>query len=142
MKTLHIIVLVLIGLATAIIVSTADNAGEYMSFGELEALNQKGGNAEAHVIGELKKNDAGEIVGIEYDAFKDPNYLGFILVDERGIERKVISNNPPASLKDFEKSEKLVVVGVMKENHFFAKQILMKCPSKYQETKVEASAGS
>ena len=33
--------------------------------------------------------------------------------------------------KAFEKSEKIVIVGQMKEDYFAASQILMKCPSKY-----------
>ena len=49
--------------------------------------------------------------------------------DTAGIEQKVIYAQ--AKPQDFEKSEKIVIVGQMKEEYFAASQILMKCPSKY-----------
>lgn len=38
-----------------------------------------------------------------------------------------------AKPQDFERSEQIVVTGSMKDNQFYADEILMKCPSKYKE---------
>jgi cytochrome c-type biogenesis protein CcmE len=42
---------------------------------------------------------------------------------------------------DFKRSEQVVVIGTYKTKEMFvAEKILMKCPSKYQETDVKPSA--
>jgi cytochrome c-type biogenesis protein CcmE len=38
---------------------------------------------------------------------------------------------------DFEKSEQIVVIGKMKGDIFYAKDILTKCPSKYSDTQTQ-----
>ncbi|MGB4928498.1 MAG: cytochrome c maturation protein CcmE [Chitinophagales bacterium] len=38
---------------------------------------------------------------------------------------------------DFEKSEDIVLTGSMKENTFYADEMLVKCPSKYQENEIQ-----
>ena len=53
--------------------------------------------------------------------------------DDRGVVRQVRYANPkPAS---FEDAEKLVVEGHLKDDVFVAEHILMKCPSKYNDTR-------
>ena len=54
--------------------------------------------------------------------------------DENGIERKVHYLNPKPA--NFEDAEKLVVEGSMKGDVFVADYILVKCPSKYNDTNV------
>jgi cytochrome c-type biogenesis protein CcmE len=39
---------------------------------------------------------------------------------------------------DFTRSEKVVVIGNYQNNAFVARKILLKCPSKYQEEKINA----
>jgi len=39
--------------------------------------------------------------------------------------------------QDFERSEKLVLIGKMSNDTFYASKILMKCPSKYNNDLVE-----
>jgi cytochrome c-type biogenesis protein CcmE len=46
----------------------------------------------------------------------------------------VYSNAKP---QDFEKSEKVVVIGSMKNDEFIASSLLLKCPSKYNANKPE-----
>ena len=38
---------------------------------------------------------------------------------------------------DFEKSEEIVLTGSMKENTFYADEMLVKCPSKYMENEIQ-----
>ncbi|HNY04083.1 MAG TPA: cytochrome c maturation protein CcmE, partial [Bacteroidales bacterium] len=55
------------------------------------------------------------------------------MTDEKGVERQVIYNN--AKPQDFEKSEKVVIIGSMQGEIFVAKSLLLKCPSKYNDKK-------
>ena len=71
---------------------------------------------------------------VEYDATKNANQFAFYLIDEKGTEKKVIYNNTKP--QDFEKSEKVVVVGSMKGEQFMATSLLLKCPSKYNADQI------
>ncbi|MEH0156565.1 cytochrome c maturation protein CcmE [Limibacter armeniacum] len=138
MKKTHIIGLVVIAAMIGIVVSTAGDASQYVSFQEAFALASDGNDSKVHVVGELTKNETHEVVGIQYNPSLDPNYLAFNLVDNNNEVHKVVCYNPPASMKDFEKSEKVVVIGRASKQggEFVASEILMKCPSKYEETKL------
>ncbi|MCS6834282.1 MAG: cytochrome c maturation protein CcmE, partial [Flammeovirgaceae bacterium] len=79
-----------------------------------------------------------QVIEFEYNPSIDPNYLAFVLVDESKREQKVVCYNPPASIKDLEKSEKIVVIGRFNKEQFVASEILMKCPSKYEEKQLKS----
>jgi len=132
MKKSHIIAIVAIAVAVGILISTAGDASTYVNFSEAYDMALAGNSREIHVVGELKKNERGEVVGIETG--KDMVSFSFIMVDDKGREQKVYYNEPMP--QDFTKSEKVVVIGSYKGNDFNAKKILMKCPSKYQEQNV------
>jgi cytochrome c-type biogenesis protein CcmE len=72
---------------------------------------------------------------IQYDAQKDANHFAFYMKDEKGTLNKVVYNGTKP--QDFERSEKLVLIGEMKSGTFYASKILMKCPSKYNNNLVE-----
>lgn len=128
MKKAHIIGLVVIAVAIGIIVSAIWDSASYASFAEAK----KAPGNEFHVVGELVKEK--EVV---YDPMVNPNLVTFHMKDEKGDELKVFLNK--AKPQDFEKSEKVVIVGTVKDDAFHAIDILMKCPSKYnEENKVEA----
>jgi cytochrome c-type biogenesis protein CcmE len=129
MKKSHILVLIVIATAIGIIVSTAGDASTYVGFEEALAMSTSGNNREIHVVGELKKDAQGNIVGIEEG--EDRVSFSFILIDDKGKEQKVWYNQPVPA--DFTRSEKVVVVGSYDEDDFKASKILLKCPSKYQE---------
>ena len=84
------------------------------------------------VVGTLSK--AKEMV---YDPAIDPNYFSFFITDNDGIEKKVVLLD--AKPQDFELSEQIVVTGKMDEenNEFIASELLMKCPSKYNDEEVQ-----
>lgn len=75
--------------------------------------------------------------GIYYDAVKDANHFSFHMKDDKGEVREVIYNGTKP--QDFEKSEKLVLIGKMDKDKFYASKILMKCPSKYNDNLVEVN---
>lgn len=126
MKTIHIVTLLVLMIAVAVVVTTLTDSSTYSNFSEASATPGK----EFHIIGRLDKNKS-----IDYDATKNVNRFSFYLIDDKGLEKKVMYNNPKP--QDFEKSEKVVVIGSMKKNEFLATSLLLKCPSKYNANKPE-----
>lgn len=134
MKKSHIIGIIIIGIAIAVIISTAGDASTYVTFDEAQEMASSGNSSSIHVVGELKKTQSGEIIGIQPSA--DKLSFSFVMVDENQNEQTVFYNEPMPP--DFQRSEKVVVIGSYQQNMFVADKILMKCPSKYQENTVKA----
>jgi cytochrome c-type biogenesis protein CcmE len=136
MKKSHIIAITVIAVAVAIIVSTTGDAGSYLTFQEAKVMSDQENFKEVHVVGTLKKDTEGEVLGIMPS--KDKLSFSFLMVDQNGTEQVVYYNEPMPA--DFLRSEQVVVIGkYAPESVFVADKILMKCPSKYQEETVEAS---
>jgi len=135
MKKSHIIGIIIIAAAIMIIMSTAGDASTYVDFGEAKELAEDGSKSKVHVVGRLKKDAQGHIVGMQYDPLVDPNYFSFMLVDTNRVEQKVVYFNPKP--QDFERSEQVVITGNMQNDVFVADKILLKCPSKYVEKEVQ-----
>lgn len=135
MKKSHIIAIVIIAACIALIIATAGDASTYVSFDQAYQMASTGNNTQIHVVGDLKKDSQGTIVGIEKS--QDNLSFSFILIDEHQKEQKVYYNEPMPP--DFTRSEKVVVIGNYQNNDFVARKILLKCPSKYQEEKINAS---
>jgi cytochrome c-type biogenesis protein CcmE len=132
MKKSHIVIIIVIAAAVGILLATADDASSYVSFNEAYQLASSGNKKDIHVVGELKKNGQGNVIGIEPGA--DKVSFSFVMVDDKGEEQTVVYNQPMP--QDFMKSEKVVVIGSYAGKKFNASKILLKCPSKYQEKKV------
>ena len=140
MKKSHIIGIIVIALAIGIIMSSAGDASTYVSFGEAIERAEDGNATKVHVVGRLKKDAQGHIVGMNYDPLVDPNYFTFTLVDTNRVEQQVVYFNPKP--QDFERSEQVVITGNMQNNVFVADKILLKCPSKYVEKEVQQNTAS
>lgn len=134
MKKSYIVAFVVIAAAIAIIVQTAGESSTYVTFNQAFQLASNGSSKSIHVVGELKKNAAGEIVGIQPGA--DRVSFSFLLVDADGKEQEVYYNEPMPA--DFTKSEKVVVIGSYHNDTFVANKILLKCPSKYVTEELKA----
>ena len=126
MKKSHIVGIVIIALAIGVILSTVSDSSTYAAFST--AYNNQG--AEYHVVGKLDKQKE-----MYYDPKVNTDLFSFYIIDSNGEERKVFFNGTKPN--DFERSEQIVVVGKMKGADFIASSILMKCPSKYNNTKDE-----
>jgi cytochrome c-type biogenesis protein CcmE len=133
MKKSHIIALVVIAVAIAIIMTTTQEASSYVTFDQAAQMASSGNHKSIHVVGGLKKDEGGDIVGM--DRTSDMLSFSFILVDDAGKEQKVYYNEPMPP--DFTKSEKVVVIGHYQADIFIAEKILLKCPSKYQDDKLK-----
>ena len=133
MKKSHIIGILIIAIAIAVIISTAGDASSYVTFGEAREMAMAGNSKDIHVVGTLKKNDGGDIIGLETS--EDKLSFTFIMVDSEQHEQQVYYNEPMPA--DFFRSEQVVVVGSYHDNIFVADQILLKCPSKYTEKEIK-----
>lgn len=131
MKTIHIIIILVLVIAIGVIITTLSDASTYSDFKEAGKKPDK----EFHIIGKLDKNKP-----VEYDAQKNANQFAFFLIDDKGSERRVVYNNTKP--QDFEKSEKVVVIGTMKGDEFRATGLLLKCPSKYNADKTPSKFGT
>lgn len=128
MKKTSIFGIVVIAIAIAIIICTYGSSSSYGTF------NDAKNGGELHVIGHVDKQK--EMV---YDATKDANYFSFYMRDTVGNECKVVYNSTKP--EDFDHSDKIVLVGRMgKDGGFHASSILMKCPSKYKNDKIDVQA--
>jgi len=135
MKTTHIILLVVIAAAIGVIISLTGSTSSYVTFKEAKELAANGDNEKIHVVGRLKKDASGKIQGMEYNPQKDPNYFKFDLTDTMQNTMAVVYPNPKPT--DFERSEQVVIIGLVKDEVFVADKILMKCPSKYTEKEIK-----
>jgi len=124
MKKTHIIALVLIAISIAVLISFM---GDVTTYDTIALAKQKPGKA-VTLVAKIDKN-----VPMEYDPVKNPNYLTFTAIDTLGNSIKVVYHN--AKPTDMEKSERLVLKGSVKDDHFECKDILLKCPSKYKDDK-------
>jgi len=125
MKRIHILILIIMVAAIGVVLSLSMNTSTYAGFDE--AAEHK--NREFHVMGKLSPGK--EIV---YDAAKDANSFSFTMIDDKGTEMLVKYND--SKPQDFEKLEQIVVIGKMKEGHFEAHKMNLKCPSKYNKDQV------
>ena len=121
MKPRAIIGLVLLVAFTAVLFTTfANQVGEYQNFEDAEVSGKR-----VHVVGEWIKEQP-----VAYSP--DDNIFSFQMRDENGVERKVHYNNPKPA--NFEEAERLVIEGHVEGEIFVAENILVKCPSKYNDT--------
>lgn len=127
MKKSSILGIIVIAVAICIIISTYADTSTYASFKEAKITQ-----SELHVVGHLDKQR--EQI---YDAKKDANYFSFFMTDNKGEECKIVFTGTKP--QDFERSEQIVLTGQMVGNEFHASKILMKCPSKYTQDKIEVT---
>ncbi|MCG8323653.1 MAG: cytochrome c maturation protein CcmE [Cytophagales bacterium] len=133
MKKSHIFLLVVIAIAVSVVISTAGDASSYVNFKTAKEMKQNGDDNMVHVVGELKKDGQGKVVGIKPS--NDRLSFSFIMVDDSQQEQLVFYKEPVPA--DFTKSEKVVVIGNYYNETFVADKILLKCPSKYEETEIK-----
>ncbi|MFC2103587.1 cytochrome c maturation protein CcmE [Bacteroidota bacterium] len=73
-----------------------------------------------------------------YDMDRENKTFTFFMVDESGNEMKVVYNGTIPN--NFETASSVVVTGKYVDGYFHAKDILTKCPSKYEDQEVQTSS--
>lgn len=127
MKRIHIIGIVVIAVAIGAIITSLSDASTYADFSQ--AVENAG--KEFHVVGKLDRSK--EAI---YNPQENPDMFVFHMIDNKGKEMKVVLHK--AKPQDFEKSEQIVIIGKAGRGEFHADEILMKCPSKYNNGKPNA----
>ena len=125
MRKSAIIGLITIAICIGFLVSLNADSDTYSNFTEAASSDK-----EEHVMGYWEKSK-----GMHYNAAKDPNHFAFFMRDDKGKVKQVVLNGTKP--QDFERSEKIVLIGKMENDTFYASKILMKCPSKYNDNLVE-----
>jgi cytochrome c-type biogenesis protein CcmE len=126
MKKLHILGIIVIAVAIGVIFVSLKNTSTYADFQEASASPDK----EFHVVGKLDKTQP-----LIYDPKINADEFLFSMIDNKGLIKHVVLHK--SKPQDFEKSEQIVLIGKMQGDEFHANDILMKCPSKYNEGKAQ-----
>ncbi|MBK9254628.1 MAG: cytochrome c maturation protein CcmE [Saprospiraceae bacterium] len=119
----YILAFLLIATGIFVFLSASKDVSTYASFTDAESGNR------VKIVGILSKDKP-----MIYDPENDPNTFRFTMKDSDENEKEVVLNKPKP--QDFELSEQIVVTGIMKDNAFYADEILMKCPSKYKDEEI------
>lgn len=73
-----------------------------------------------------------------YEINKENRTFTFYMADESGTQMKVVYDGTIPN--NFESAVSVVVTGKYQNGYFHAKEILTKCPSKYEEQNVKSSS--
>lgn len=122
MKKIHIVLLVLIAAAIAVLITFLQDTSTYDTVDTAIARPGKF----VHLMASVDKREP-----VEYDALKNPNYLSFTAIDTLGKTIRVVYNKPKP--ENFDNSEKLVLQGKYINGLFECRSIQTKCPSKYND---------
>lgn len=133
MKKINVILLVVIAISAGLLftlflgMSLGEEASEYVDFRSAKNMDKK-----VHVVGTWVRD-------YEQNDLSDVNTYSFYLQDSLQNVELVRYNDPKPP--NFESAEKVVVIGGYnhQEGLFEADKILMKCPSKYNETELSGT---
>lgn len=126
MKKSHIFALLSIAVLLSIIIGALYETDTYGNFKKAK----ENPDAVFQIIGKLDKS-----IPVVFDSLSIDQQLIFSMIDEENdTENVVYYGDKP---RDFEKLEQVVVTGSMKVNFFEAKELLLKCPSKYTKKPVD-----
>jgi cytochrome c-type biogenesis protein CcmE len=127
MKKTHIIALIVIAAAIGILITMLGNFDTYSNFTEAAQTSGKTHTVIGHYV-------PGTAV---YDPTVNANSFSFVMRDEKGVEKQVVSNTEKP--QDFERSEQIQIKGYMEADVFIATSMQLKCPSKYQDQAIQNS---
>jgi len=121
MKKTYLLALIMVIVATALVLTAGGEVAPYANFEKAAETGES-----VKLVGSLVKDKP-----MVFEPLKDPNKFSFFLEDQEGNEREVIllKGKP----QDFEMSESIVLTGRMDGEKFIAKDIQLKCPSKYKD---------
>ncbi len=123
MKKTHIVLLLVMAAAVAIIFSRFSDFSTYETFASAAQEPQKA----IKVVGVLDRSKP-----VVHDPKTDTEKYTFHVTDKKGETHEVIYVGSK-SLYDIEKSENIVMTGKMQGNTFHCSDVQLKCPSKYKD---------
>ncbi len=126
MKTSHLIIVLLLIIALAVIFTTVFKSDTYSDFKQA----RKNPGQEVQIIGHLIKDKP-----MIMDTLNGPRFR-FYMTDNHGDTARIFY--PGARPQDFIKLQQVVVIGHWQDSLFLASSLLLKCPSKYKDDKPES----
>lgn len=111
-------IIAIVGFTSLLMYNFGESISTYTTF---EDARDRGN---AHVPGEWDKEQ-------EYGFSRESKQFTFYMKDEAGVSHKVVYPKPKPN--NFEQADRLVVIGEMRGEIFYANEMLMKCPSKYND---------
>ena len=111
-------IIAIIGFTSLLMINFGNSISTYTNFEKAAQMNV------AHVPGTWDDTQ-------EYGFSNENLQFSFYMTDESGETKKVIYPRPKPN--NFEQAERLVVIGELRNDVFYANEMLMKCPSKYND---------
>jgi len=115
-------IVAIVGFTSLLMYNFGTSISTYVDFEEAESMEG------AHVVGTWDDSR-------EYGFSMESKQFSFYMKDQSGNVRRVVYPKPKPN--NFEQADQLVVIGEMQNGVFYANDMLMKCPSKYNN--VDAS---
>jgi cytochrome c-type biogenesis protein CcmE len=113
-------IVAIVGFTSLLMYNFGNSISTYVNFEEATGMNG------AHVVGSWDDSK-------NYGFSMETKQFSFYLKDEAGNVRRVIYPKPKPN--NFEQADRIVVIGEMQNGVFYADDMLMKCPSKYNDGK-------
>ena len=124
MKKIHIVLLVMIAGAIAVLISFLQTASTYETIAQAKSTPGKF----VHVAVKLDT-----LQKVDYDPRKDANYLSFNAIDINDPNQTMKVVYRQGEIPNLMISERLVLKGKFEDGHFECKDVQTKCPSKYKD---------
>ena len=112
-------IVAIVGFTSLLMYNFGNSISTYVNFEQAAGMNG------AHVVGTWADSK-------QYGFSMETKQFSFYMKDEAGNVRRVVYPKPKPN--NFEQADRLVVIGEMKNGVFYANDMLMKCPSKYNNT--------
>ncbi|HLR24403.1 MAG TPA: cytochrome c maturation protein CcmE [Fodinibius sp.] len=112
-------IVAIVGFTSLLMYNFGNSISTYVTFNQADGLNN------AHVVGAWDDSK-------KHGFSMESKQFSFYMEDEAGNVRRVVY--PKSKPNNFEQATQLVVIGEMKNDVFYADDMLMKCPSKYNDT--------
>ncbi|SHF65536.1 cytochrome c-type biogenesis protein CcmE [Fodinibius roseus] len=109
-------IIAIVGFTSLLMYNFGNSISTYVNFEQAADMNN------AHVVGSWDDSE-------EYGFSMESKQFVFHMKDEAGNVRRVVY--PQSKPNNFEQADRLVVIGSMEGDVFYADEMLMKCPSKY-----------
>jgi cytochrome c-type biogenesis protein CcmE len=109
-------IIAIVGFTSLLMYNFGNSISTYVNFEQAEGM------AGAHVVGTWDDSQ-------DYGFSVESKNFSFYMKDQSGNTRRVIYPKPKPN--NFEQADQLVVIGEMQNGVFYANDMLMKCPSKY-----------
>lgn len=120
-------IVAIVGFTSLLMYNFGNSISTYVNFEQAEGMQG------AHVVGTWDDSK-------DYGFSMESKHFSFFMEDEDGNVNRVVY--PKTKPNNFEEADQLVVIGEMEDGIFYANDMLMKCPSKYNDGEAEFTRAS